>query len=77
MTMCKQIKNILSLEQKPLEEALTVENITDDNDEIPESLKEFYEILYIGMVNEQCSARKLHMIEGISANIFLPALKRN
>ena len=77
MTMCKQIKNILSLEQKPLEEALTVENITDDNDEIPESLKEFYEILYIGMVNEQFSARKLHMIEGILANIVLPALKRN
>ena len=75
--MCKQIKKIFSLEQKPLGEPLTVENIMDGNDQIPESLKEFYKILYTGMVNEQCSARKIHMIEGILANLFLPALKRN
>ena len=37
-------KYILSLEQKPLKESLTVENIIDGEVEIPESLKEFYQI---------------------------------
>ena len=38
-------KYILSLEQKPLEESLTVENIIDGEVEISESLKEFNQIL--------------------------------
>ena len=61
-------KDIFSLEQKPLEEPLTVENIADGEVEIPASLKEFYKILYTGNANEQCSARKSHMIEGSSVD---------
>ena len=64
----KSRKDILSLEQKPLEEPLTVENIMDGEVEIRESLKEFYKILYTGNANEQCSARKSHMIEGSSTD---------
>ena len=59
-------KDILSLEQKPLEEPLSVENIMDGEVEIPESLKELYKILYTSIANAQCSARKSHMIEGSS-----------
>ena len=36
--------------------------------EIPESLEEFYKILYTSNASEQCSARKSHMIEGSSAD---------
>ena len=70
MVMCKQIKEILPLEQKPLEEPLTVENVMDGIVEIPDSHKEFYKILYTGNVNEQCSARKSYMIEGSSADVI-------
>ena len=59
---------IVSLEQKPLEEPLTVENIIKGEVEVPESLKEFYKILCTGNANEQCSARKSYMIEGSSAD---------
>ena len=41
-------KDILLLEQKPLEERLTVENIMNGEVERPEKLKEFYKTLYTG-----------------------------
>ena len=41
-------KDILLLEQKPLEERLTVENIMNGEVEMPEKLKEFYKTLYTG-----------------------------
>ena len=61
-------KYILSLEQKPLEEPLTVENIMEAEAEIPKSLKEYYKILYTGNVNVKCCGRKSHSIKESSAN---------
>ena len=56
------------LEQTPLKEAFAVENIMEGEVEIIKSLKEFYNVLYTLNVNEQCSARKLHRIEGSSGD---------
>ena len=61
-------KYILYLEQKPLEEPLTVENIMEGEVEIPESLKEFYKILYTGNASLQRSPKKSHETEGSSAD---------
>ena len=61
-------RDILSLEQPSLEEPLPVENIMENDVEIPKILKEFYKILYTGNANEQCSTTKWHMIEGCSAD---------
>ena len=62
-------KNILYLEQKSLEKPLPEENIIEDEVKIVfESLKEFYKILHTGKANEQCSARKTHMIKGSSVD---------
>ena len=61
-------KDILSLEQKLLEEPLTVENIMEEEMEIAESLKDFYKILYTDNANDQCSSRKSRITEGSSAH---------
>ena len=62
------IKHILPLEQKPSEEPLTVENIIEGEVKIPESLKEFYKILYTGNANKQYSAKKSYVAGGSSVD---------
>ena len=67
--ICKQLrKDNLSLEQKSLEEPLTLENIMESKAEISESMKYFHKFLYTDNTNRQCSARKSHMTEGSSAD---------
>ena len=70
------IKHVLPLEQKPSEEPLIVENIIEGEVQIPESLKEFYKILYTGNANEQYSANKSHVAGGSSVDAIFVCSRR-